>query len=95
MERIKDTLQKVMRGIEAKKKGLPADSPEALLKKFLTKKELKHIKFHYFKKGVLNLSVDSSSWLYQLSLQKRDLLAKLTQKSGAIKDIRFRLGEVQ
>ena len=92
MERIKDTLQKVMRGIEAKKKGLPADSPEALLKKFLTKKELKHIKFHYFKKGVLNLNIDSSAWLYHLSLKKEDLLTRLGNKNSSIRDICFRLG---
>jgi len=95
MEAIKDAVYNVMQVLEIKKKKLPANSLEALLKKTLTKKELKHIKFNYFKKGVLNINVDSSSWLYHLSLQKQDLLAKFVQKSDAIKDIRFRLGEIR
>ena len=66
---------------------------EDLLKKTLTEKELGHIKFNYFKRGILNITVDSSSWLYQLSLSKDDLLARLRKKLKEIKDIRLRLGE--
>jgi len=95
MERIKDTIQAVMGDLKAGKTGFPADAPEELLKKILTKRELKHIKFNYFKRGVLGASVDSSSWLYQISLRKEDLLAQLTAKSKAIKDIRFRLGDIK
>ncbi len=95
MEAIKDTIKNVMRGLKAKKIGPAADSPEALLKKFLTKKELTHIKFNYFKRGIVNISVDSSSWLYQLNLQKEALLGKFARQTKAIKDIRFRLGEVK
>jgi len=95
MESIKNTLQSIMQGLVAKKAGVLLDGPEELLKKFLTKRELKHIKFNYFKRGVVNISVDSSSWLYQLNLQKQDLLAKLCGQSNKIKDVRFRLGEVK
>ncbi len=84
-----------MRGLAGKKKRLPADSPERLLKKILTKKELRHAWFNYFKKGILYISVDSSSWLYQLNLEKQGLLDKLSQKRAAIKDIRFSLGDLR
>ena len=70
-------------------------SPHELLKKVLTKKELGHIKFNYFKKGVLNINVDSSTWLYHLTLQKQRILSRLISESAKIKDIRFRIGEIK
>jgi hypothetical protein len=95
MEAIKDTVTSVMQGLQAKKTRTRGDEPGALLKKVLTKKELGHIKFNYFKKGILSLCVDSSSWLYNLNLKKEDLLFELNKKSSAIKDIRFRIGEIK
>ncbi len=95
MESIKDTVGNIMQGLQAKKTGLCKDNPCVLLKKALTKKELGHIKFNYFRKGILSLHVDSSSWLYNLTLKKEDLLLKLNKKSNAIKDVRFRIGEIK
>ncbi|MDD2689125.1 MAG: DciA family protein [Candidatus Omnitrophica bacterium] len=92
METIKDTIKNVMKGFKAQKNG---DNPQGLLKKTLTKRELAHIKFNYFKKGVLGWNVDSSSWLYKLSLEKEDILQGLNKKNKTIKDIRFRIGEVK
>jgi hypothetical protein len=95
MELIKDTVSSVMQGMEAKKAGIGEADPQELLKKVLTKKELGHIKFNYFRKGILGLRVDSPSWLYSLSLKKEGLLLKLNKKSSAVKDIRFRIGEIR
>lgn len=95
MDVIKDTVINVMRGLKAKKTRTRGDEPQALLKKVLTKKELGHIKFNYFRRGVLGVRVDSSSWLYNLALKKEGLLLELNKKSRAIKDIRFRLGEIK
>ena len=67
---------------------------EEALKKLLTKKELKHIKLHYFKKGILGIKVDSSGWLYQFSLKKEVLLKDLQPGLAEIKSIRFSLGEI-
>jgi len=94
MEAIKDTLQNVIRAWEKKILKPDGDDPDALLKKFLTKKESGHIKFRYFRKGILSFNVDSSSWLYYFNLQKSELLTKLQKQSGSIKDIRFYIGEV-
>jgi len=95
MDAVKDIVKNVMQDLEAKKTALSRDDPRALLKKVLTKKELGHIKFNYFRKGVVNVSVDSSTWLYQLNLQKKIVLDKLIKESGAIKDIRFRIGDIE
>jgi hypothetical protein len=94
-EAIKDTVVSVMQDLFAKKACPGHDDPQELLKKVLTKKELGHIKINYFKKGVLGLFVDSSSWLYKFSLQKKELLDKLIQQSSEIKDIKFRIGEIK
>ncbi len=93
MQTIKDIIPDVIQGLEAKKHA--QDEPELLLKRVLPKKELGHAKFRYLRKGVLGITVDSSGWIYQLNLQKPELLAKLSKKSKAIKDIRFYIGETQ
>jgi len=93
MEAIKDTLQSVILALEKKIAGAPQENPEELLKKVLTKKELGHIKFNYFKKGIFGLKVDSSSWLYILTMQKKDLLLRLQKRISGIKDVRLRLEE--
>jgi len=95
MERIQDTVLNVIQGLEAKRQGLPNDGPETILKKVLTKKELGHIKVNYFKKGTLGVNVDSSAWSYQFNLHKEGLLSRIKTYTSAIKDIKFRIGDVK
>jgi hypothetical protein len=94
MEAIKNTVGVVMQGLKAGKAASLEVKIEDVLKKALTKKELKHIKLNYFKKGILGIRVDSSSWLYQLSLEKENLLNGLRKDLAEIKDIRFSMGEI-
>lgn len=94
MELLKNTLAEVMRGLSAKKNDSSVEDPQEWLKKSLTKKELQHIKVKYFDKGVLGLSVDSSAWLYVLSLKKEELLSKLKKDKPTLKNISFRIGEI-
>jgi len=94
MEAIKETVAGILFKLQEKKEGKTDTTPSGLLKRCLTKKELEHIKFSYFKKGVVGITVDSSAWLYQLSLQKVRILQTLSEYSKDIKDIRFRLGEI-
>lgn len=93
MEKIKDTILTIMQAWEAQERQAPAQDPSLWLKKILTKKELKHIKVDYFRKGIVGISVDSSPWLYSLTLRKGDLLARLRHYSDNVKDIRLRIGE--
>ena len=95
MEAIKDTVSSLMYGLLAKKTKGDKNNPEEWLKKILTKKELGHIKVNYFKGGVLNVSVDSSAWLYSLSLKKEAILESLKENHDSLKDIRFRIGETR
>jgi predicted nucleic acid-binding Zn ribbon protein len=92
MEAIRETVKSLIEGLKKKQK-VSRSGPEVALKKALTKKELPHIKFSYFRRGVLVVSVDSSSWLYNMNLQKEKLLAKMNKGNNSVKDIRFKLGE--
>jgi len=95
MELLKNTVSQVMAGLSAKKAASLDEGPEQWLKKALTKKELGHIKVKYFNKGILGLSVDSSTWLYALSLKKEDLLGKLKKENPGLKNINLRIGEIK
>jgi hypothetical protein len=95
MEAIKNTVGAIMQALKAGKGACPEAKTEAALKKVLTKRELKHIKLHYFKKGVLGIKVDSSARLYKLSLEKDKLLRALHSDLAGIKEIRFSIGETE
>ncbi|MFH1413639.1 MAG: hypothetical protein ABIG56_02200 [Candidatus Omnitrophota bacterium] len=94
--RIKDALVGVMEGLMHKTTEAQASGDvESIFKKSLTKKQREHIKFKYFRKGIIGANVDSSVWLYSLSLGKEELLDKLNSKNKTIKEIRFRIGSVE
>jgi hypothetical protein len=95
MELLKNTLDDVMRQLGVQKTIFQDTGPQEWLKKTLTKKELGHIRVKYFSKGILSLSVDSSAWLYILSLKKEELLKELKKEHSELKNINFRIGEVK
>ena len=94
MEPLKNTLDAVMRTLASKQEDFQGAGPEQWLKKVLTKKEMQHIKVKYFSKGILGLSVDSSAWLYILSLKKEELLEKLKKENPMLKNFNLRIGEL-
>ncbi len=91
MEPIKNTLHVFMEGLRVKKEA-PLNNPGVILSRVLSKKEHNHAKVKYFRKGILNISVDSSSWLYYLSLKKESLLKGFAEEMPQVKDIRFSIG---
>ena len=95
MQALKDTVMVVMQHLHDKKTGANTENPDGLLKKALTKKELQHIKFNNFRKGILSLNIDSSAWLYNCNLQKQDLTTRLRKQFDALKDVRFYLGDAK
>lgn len=94
MERINITVAQVMAHLKTKRESSDKENPEAIVKNVFSKKERGHIQFHYLRKGVLGIKVDSSSWLYHLNLQKKNLLAKAHKNTPTVKEIRFSLGEI-
>lgn len=60
-------------------------------------KAASHSRPRGFRGSRLVINVDDSSWLYELTIQKKEILKKLSSelKSGRLKDITFRIGEVK
>lgn len=89
MQNIKDTICAVIKELKSRQ---PEEATKAfdLFRKNLKPKERRHTKCVSLRQGMLTVNVDSSAWLYELSQKKEDLLHKL-----GIKDIRFRIGEVE
>ncbi|OIO38055.1 MAG: hypothetical protein AUJ75_03370 [Candidatus Omnitrophica bacterium CG1_02_49_10] len=49
-----------------------------------------------FKKGVLTVSVEGSTWLYELELMKEKIMVSLKDSMGErFKDLRLKVGEVK
>jgi len=95
MELIKDTIQQLIGEWKTQKKLLPKDDIAQIVHKTLSLKEREHVRLIYCRNGVLGLAVDSSAWLYQLTLHKTKLLDKLNKKMKdmpRIKDVRFHIG---
>ena len=59
-------------------------------------KAIAHTKPVAIKKNILTIEVDSSTWLYFLSLKKKNILESMKKilGKGKIEDIRFRMGEI-
>lgn len=57
----------------------------------------KHSRPVSLKRGQLTVNVDGSSWLYELSTKKRELLKGLSGgvKGKKIKDVRLRIGDIK
>jgi len=89
MEKIKETIYRVMRELDYKQKDSLPDVVGAWLTSALSAKERRHINSYSQHKGILRLRVDSSSWIYHLNLKKEVLLGGIRQQLPQIKDIRF------
>lgn len=94
MEPIKDTVRVLMENLQDKREKPSRDNSAGLLKKAFSNKELKHLRFSSLKKGILNIKVDSATWLYYLTLKKKSLLEKLSKESDGVKDIYFSIGDI-
>lgn len=56
----------------------------------------KHSRPVSFRRASIFVNVDRSTWLHELTVRKKDILAGLGERLGVrkFKDIRFRIGEI-
>ena len=85
----------MMRDLTLNRAAQKGQDPQEWLKLALTKRQMRHIKVKYFRKGILGLSVDSSGWLYTFSLQKARIVRQLQEQAPLLKDVHFSVGEVK
>lgn len=77
-------------------KPFTAEDARAAWAKAAGRKAARHSSPASFRRSRLVVNVDCSSWLYELTLQKREIIKKLDGKFGSkkVKEIQFRVGEV-
>lgn len=58
-------------------------------------KAAKHSRLVSLRRGTAFINVDRSSWLYELTVRKKELIASLGEalRGKKVKDLRFRIGE--
>ncbi len=92
MDDIKSTIASVLKNLETRSEQNRVADPARFFNEVFTKKELKHIKPAYFRKGIVAVTVDTSGWMYLLSLRKHEILGKLRALDKEVRDIRFVIG---
>lgn len=94
-EALEGLLRKVMKDL--KKRGLTREDLAEAWESAAGKRATKHTRASSIRKGTLIVKVDSSPWLYELTLKKRLLLEKLAAKlkDKAPKKLRLRIGDIK
>ncbi|MCX5692222.1 MAG: DUF721 domain-containing protein [Candidatus Omnitrophica bacterium] len=94
-EDIGDIISQVIKKLDTKTHGA-REEIVAAWHKAIEPEAAFHTKPVAIKKNILTVEVDSSSWLYILSLKKRNILGAMKKTLGdvEIEDIRFRIGEI-
>ena len=93
---LQDALKDIISGL--RQKGRPTQEEIAdAWREAAGKRGATHSRPVSLKKPTLVVNVDGSSWLYELTTKKKEILQKLGKslKEAKIKDIRFRIGEVK
>lgn len=88
-------LKQVIKKLDTKTHGVREELTSAWEKSTAPEAVL-HTRPVAIKKKILTIEVDSSTWLYMLSLKKKAALASMKKTLGSdrIEDIKFRMGEI-
>jgi predicted nucleic acid-binding Zn ribbon protein len=94
-EDIGDILRQVIKTIDTKTHGAREEIVDAW-HKAVEPGAASHTRPVAIKKDVLTIEVDSSAWLYVLSLKKKNILEAMKKNldNAKIEDIKFRIGEI-
>jgi predicted nucleic acid-binding Zn ribbon protein len=96
MDTLGDVVKKVISDLESKEEK--GENLAKIWEKAAGRKAAKHTKPVFIKKKRLVVNVSDSSWLYKLTMDKRELIEKLNHglKSAKkkIKELQFRVGEI-
>ncbi len=89
-----DVLKNVISDLGKKRRF--GEELEDAWRKTAGKRAATHTRAVSLRKARLIVNVDGSSWLYELTLKKRELLKKIENKlkGKKVKEIRFRIGDV-
>ncbi len=93
MDKIKDILPGVIEKITGQKQG-ESQKIEKVWQEAIGKEACRHTKIDGINNGMMNILVDSSAWLFQMSLKKKSILGKIQKELSHIKKISFKIGKI-
>lgn len=93
---LEGVLKNIINGI-TKKGALTEEDVKAAWESAVGKMAAKHSKVRSLRGARLIVNIDGSSWLYELTVQKKEIIKKLGEalKSKKIKDITLRIGDIE
>jgi len=93
---IGDILKKVVKNLGGKKR-LTEEEFFKIWEEAAGKKAASHTRPVSFRKAGLIVNVDDSGWLYELTINKKEILKKFASgiNGKPLKDIRFRIGQIK
>ena len=93
---LEGVLKKIL-GAISKSGGLTQEDVRAAWGSVVGEKAAARSAVRALKSGRLIVNMDDSSWLYELTVRKKEIIKKLGEvlKSGRIKDITFRIGDLK
>jgi len=94
-EDIGNIINQVIKKLDTKTHGSRKEIAQAW-QKAVQPEAISHTRPVAIKKNILTIEVDSSAWLYFLSLKKKNILESMGKAlgKGRVEDIRFRIGEL-
>ena len=92
---LKGILKKVVDNLAAQK-GVTEEEIKSIWCEAAGEAAAKHSQPVSLKGAIITVNVDGSSWLYQLTTKKKEIARRLKEHLGdkKIKDIRFRIGDI-
>lgn len=95
-EHFGDLIGSVIKSLTGKER-LSAEEIGAAWQEAVGQAAAKHSRPVSFKKESLVVNIESSSWLYELTVRKKEILKTLERelKPKKIKELRFRIGDIK
>ena len=93
---LEDVLKNIISGISSKG-GLTQEDVASAWESAVGQAAAKHSKTRALKSSRLIVNIDGSSWLYELTVNKKEILKKINEvlKGNKIKEITFRIGDTK
>jgi hypothetical protein len=94
MDQIKDIIPQVISDLSQRKPHRQIQI-QNIWQEIIDEKTRKHVAIAGFDRGRLLVWVDSSTWLFQLNLNKKKILGKIQKQVSEVESIQFKIGKLK
>ena len=93
MDEVRDVVKDDLHDLLKREKNLSYQKTSEAWEKIVGPKASAHTKIVHLTKDRIQVNVDSSAWLYELSLKKESIQKEINKKCK-IQEVRFKLGSI-